>query len=99
MLSLGKRLQAARKRQNITIEQASRALRIRPEFLQALENGEYAKLPPAYGYGFVGNYAQYLSLSKNEAIAMFHREYDEKNIKMYLYNFCFVKSEREIDKR
>lgn len=79
MVSLGKRLQLARQRQNITIEQASKALKIRPEFLQALEKGEYSMLPStAYAHGFVGNYAQFLGLPKKETIAMLRREFDEK---------------------
>ena len=81
MVSLGNRLQLARKRQNITVEQASKALKIRVEFLHALENGNYSKLPSsAYAQGFVGNYAEFLGLSKEETIAMFRREFDEKNV-------------------
>ncbi|MBP9719271.1 MAG: helix-turn-helix domain-containing protein [Candidatus Levybacteria bacterium] len=81
MVSLGNRFQLARKRQNITVEQASKALKIRVEFLHALENGQYNKLPSsAYAQGFVGNYAQFLGLSKDETIAMFRREFDGKNV-------------------
>ena len=81
MVPLGKRFQLARKRQNITLEQASKALRIRPEFLLALESGDYSGLPAsAYALGFVGNYAQYLGMPKKETLAMFRREYDEKKI-------------------
>lgn len=81
MVPLGKRFQLARKRQNITLEQASTDLKIRPEFLQALEKGAYSNLPSAaYTQGFVGNYAHYLGLPKNESIAMFRREFDEKKV-------------------
>jgi cytoskeletal protein RodZ len=78
MVSLAKRFHLTRERQHITIEQASKALRIRSEFLQAIETGNYAKLPTAYAYGFVGNYAQYLGMPKQQTIAMFRREFDEK---------------------
>lgn len=79
MIGLGQRLTHARKLKRITLEQAAKALRIRTEFLEAIETGEYKKLPSAaYATGFVGNYAQYLGLSKSETVAMFRREYDEK---------------------
>lgn len=79
MIRLGQRFRYARKKKNITLEQASKDLRIRSEFLQALEKGEYKELPSsAYVMGFVGNYAQYLGLSKKETVAMFRREFDEE---------------------
>lgn len=81
MVPLGKRFQLARQRRSITLEQASKALRIRPEFLDALETGRYNKLPSsAYAHGFVENYADYLGLPGKETIAMFRREFDEKNV-------------------
>lgn len=80
MVPLGKRFQLARKRQNYTLEQVSKALKIRVEFLKALEAGEYSNLPSsAYVHGFVGNYAEFLGLPKAETIAMFRREFDETN--------------------
>jgi cytoskeletal protein RodZ len=81
MIALGQRLIHARKVKKITLEQAAKQLRIRTEFLDALENGEYQKLPSsAYAIGFVGNYAEYLGLPKAETVAMFRREYDEKRV-------------------
>jgi len=81
MVPLGKRFQLARKRRNVTLEQASKDLRIRLEFLNALEKGEYGELPSsAYAHGFVGNYADYLGLPRRETDAMFRREYDEKRV-------------------
>lgn len=81
MIRLGARLSHARKLKKVTIEQAAKALRIREEFLTALETGTYEKLPSsAYAIGFVGNYAEYLGLPKNETVAMFRREFDEKRV-------------------
>jgi cytoskeletal protein RodZ len=81
MIRLGQRLIHARKLKKITLTQAAKQLRIREEFLDALEKGEYKKLPSsAYAIGFVGNYAQYLGLPKLETVAMFRREFDERNV-------------------
>lgn len=79
MIHLGQRLNYQRRRRNITLDEAARATKIKAAFLTALEKGEYNKLPsPAYAKGFVINYAVYLGLSKNEALALFKREFDEK---------------------
>jgi cytoskeletal protein RodZ len=87
MIRLGQRLQHARKLKKVTLEQAAKSLRIREEFLAALESGSYEKLPSsAYAIGFVGNYAEFLGLPKNETVAMFRREFDEKRVYPVLPN-------------
>lgn len=79
MLRVGDRLAEERKRQGLTIEDVAKATKIRPEFLSAIEKGDYKKLPSsAYIQGFVRNYTEYLGLPIKETIAVFKREFDER---------------------
>lgn len=79
MISIGIQFQEERKNQNLSIEEVSRATKIRAEFLSAIERGDYKKLPsPAYAYGFVRNYAEFLGLPVEKSLAIFRREFDGK---------------------
>ncbi|MDE2026159.1 MAG: helix-turn-helix domain-containing protein [Patescibacteria group bacterium] len=79
MLKVGERLQKERLRKGLTIEDVARSTKIRPEFLRALEEGEYKKLPSsAYIQGFLRNYTAFLGLPIKETIAVFKREFDER---------------------
>ncbi len=76
MVSASKRLQDERIKKGITLEEAAKATKIRLPFLEAIENGQYNKLPSGtYAQGFVANYAEYLGLPKKEMHALFRREF------------------------
>src|SRR5438132_12783983 len=75
MSKLGEMLRTQRAKKNITLEQAAADTRIREKFLKALEDGDYQSLPGAvYTKGFLRNYAQYLDLSTEELVVLFHEE-------------------------
>jgi cytoskeletal protein RodZ len=79
MIRIGVQFQEERRIKNLTIEEVSKATKIRADFLQAIEKGEYKKLPgPSYAYGFVRNYAKFLGLPVEKSLAIFRREFDEK---------------------
>ena len=79
MVRVGQKLYETRIHKSLTLEEIAQATKIRPEFLTAIEKGEYNKLPsPAYAQGFVRNYASFLGLSQKEILALFRREFDEK---------------------
>lgn len=60
-----------------TLEEVSKATKIRVSFLLAIEKGEYDKLPQGtYAHGFVSNYVRFLKLPEPEILALFKREYD-----------------------
>jgi len=60
---LGEQLQEARKGIGVSLEKAAAATKIKVEYLRALEEGDYAALPPrAYVKGFLKIYGHYLSL-------------------------------------
>lgn len=72
---LGERLVAAREAKGIDLLRAERETKIRRPYLAALERGDYASLPGGvYVRGFLRNYAQYLGLDPDEAVAQWHRE-------------------------
>ena len=70
-----------RLRRGLSLDDVAKATKIRSSFLQAIEKGEYTKLPSsAYVQGFVRNYTEYLGLSKREILALFRREFDEEKV-------------------
>ncbi|HOT91894.1 MAG TPA: DUF4115 domain-containing protein [Anaerolineae bacterium] len=72
---LGIWLRRARETRQITLEDAEKALRIRRRYLQALEMGDYTALPgEIQARGFLRNYARYLNLPVEEALARYDAE-------------------------
>lgn len=81
MVRVGDKLRQERIKQGLTLEEVSKATKIKLHFLSSIERGEYQKLPSsAYAYGFVQNYVEFLRLPKRETIAMFRREFDAEKI-------------------
>jgi len=79
MVKLGDRLLEERKRQGFSLDEVAKATKIRPQFIEAIEKGEYKKLPSsAYAQGFVKNYINYLGLPERELLALFRREFNEE---------------------
>lgn len=79
MIRIGATFSEERKRKNLTLEEISKATKIREEFLGAIEKGDFKALPSsAYAYGFVRNYAKFLGLPIEKSLALFRREFDEK---------------------
>lgn len=77
MLRIGQKLRQRRQLMNLSIADVSKELKIKSVFLEAIEKGEYEKLPSsAYAYGFVRNYASFLGYPQKEAVALFRREFD-----------------------
>ena len=67
--SIGTKLREVREARNLTLEQVSQALRIRPYHLQALETDDYSAIPSAaQARGFLRNYAEYLGLDVEELL-------------------------------
>lgn len=78
MIKLGQRLREQRLQKGLSLDDVTRATKIRQSFLSAIEKGEYQKLPSSsYAQGFVVNYAQFLGFPKRQVLALFRREFDE----------------------
>lgn len=61
--TIGSRLEEARKKRGVSLREASEATKIRSDYLQKLEDGNFdIGLPPIYVRGFLRNYARYLKL-------------------------------------
>jgi len=73
--TVGQDLRAARLRRGDEIAQVSRALKIRKDHLEALEEDRLEDLPGrTYAIGFVRSYARHLGLDANECVERFKRE-------------------------
>ena len=69
-LTIGQRLKQAREKRYLTLEKAADETRIRVVFLRALEADDYSALPSAaQGRGFLRNYAGYLDINIDDAVA------------------------------
>ncbi len=72
MSGFGDALRHARANKGVTLTEAERAIRIPRKYLRALEDEDFAALPEGvYSRGIVRNYAQYLHLDPDDAIAYF----------------------------
>lgn len=70
---IGYMLREARSKKNVSILEVADALHIKPVFLQALEDEDYAALPgPAYITGFLRNYASYLGLHPDDVVQEYY---------------------------
>jgi transcriptional regulator with XRE-family HTH domain len=60
----------ARKRKGLSVDEAGEALRIRGEYIEAIENGNFDwNLPDIYKRGFYKSYANFLGLNEEEKMA------------------------------
>ena len=78
-MRLGQRLREERITKGLSVEEVAAATKIRPQFILAIEQGKYKQLPSkAYAQGFVKNYVIFLGLPLRDSLAMFRREFDER---------------------
>src|SRR5438105_6899342 len=84
MLKVGEILHQKRDEKSLSLEQVSKATKIKPSFLESIEKGQYSKLPSvSYAQGFVKNYAKFLGISEVEIMPLFRREFDaDKNFRV-----------------
>lgn len=72
-------LQEERLEKNYSLSDIEKAIKIRKEFLIAIEAGEFNALPSeSYALGFVKNYAQFLGIDETKAAALFRREFESR---------------------
>lgn len=78
--SLGECFQKAREAKGLTLEEAAARTRILPQYLKAVEDNNYAKLPDeVFAKGFVRSYARILGLDEATII----RQFDESGGEFY----------------
>lgn len=73
--SVGEILKHARKKKNLSLEQAEEETKVRAKYLEALEQSHFEALPASvYAAGFLAKYADFLNLNKEEIIQQFNLE-------------------------
>lgn len=78
MRTVGQTLKEEREKKFYTLEEIEKATKIRKELLEALEAGQYHKLPPpTFIQGFIKNYSRFLGLDQEKLLAIFRREFSE----------------------
>lgn len=78
MRTVGQVLKEERERKFYTLDEIEKATKIRKELLEALEAGQYSKLPPpTFVQGFIKNYGKFLKLDPEKLLAIFRREFAE----------------------
>lgn len=79
MRKAGEELKEARLEKGLSLEDVSKSTKIKLQFLEYIEKGEYGKLPSvSYAQGFVRNYARFLKVNEKTVMAIFRREFDEE---------------------
>ncbi len=78
MRTVGQTLKEERERKFYTLDEIEKTTKIRKELLEALEAGQYSKLPPpTFVQGFIKNYGKFLGLSQDNLLAIYRREFSE----------------------
>jgi len=73
--AVGRLLRRARERAGLRLEDLSATLRIRLDYLEAIERSDFDRLPGAtYAAGFVRSYANYLDLDTEDVLRRFKDE-------------------------
>lgn len=72
---IGDILRREREKQNLTVQDIEKETSIRALYIEALEQGEYDKLPgEVYAKGFIKNYANFLELDGDDMVKKFVME-------------------------
>lgn len=89
MRTVGQILKEEREKKFYTLDEIERITKIRKELLEALEAGQYHKLPPpTFVQGFIKTYGNFLGLNTEKLLAIFRREFSEsKNPPRILQSF------------
>ncbi len=75
--TVAEQLRSARREKNLKLEDAARKLNIGQKYLEALEKGDFGKLPTGvYGKNFLREYSVFLGLDYNELEKIFQKELD-----------------------
>ncbi len=75
MTTVGEILRLAREKKHLSITQVEVAIKIRAKFLEAIEKNDFASMPPgAFVRGFIKNYATFLGISPEDALAFYRRQ-------------------------
>ena len=96
MTDVGEYLRREREAREVSLKEISNATKISVEFLQAIENNEFEKLPAeVFVIGFIRNYARYLGLNEDDVIHMYKEFIQERDLNLEK-NLSEVKRKKKI---
>jgi cytoskeletal protein RodZ len=76
--TVGNRLKYARRKKDLTLEQAESETKVRMKYLQAIESDNWQIFPnKIYVLGFVRRYARFIGLNEDDIVREFKREFGE----------------------
>lgn len=76
MKTVGETLQSVRIKQGLSLEDVAKITKIKSEFLQAIEIGEFSELPsPVAVQGFITSYAEVLGIESKTVLSLLRRDY------------------------
>src|SRR3989344_3249279 len=79
MKRVGQILKEERLRRKLTLDDIEKYTKIRRKVLEALEEGDYSKLPAeTFVKGFIKNYGEFLNLPTSSLLAVFRREFTKQ---------------------
>lgn len=97
MKKISEILREKREEQKFSLDEVEKKIKIKKNFLQAIEEGKLHTLPSeSYAQGFVKNYADFLGVPASQAVPLFRREYEAEEIDVVPH---FTKSQKNIKKR
>lgn len=81
MKTIGQLLKETRSQKRVSIKKVAKATKIQPAYLKALEADDYQGLSLPTARGFVKNYAEFLGISSDQALAIFRRDFGGRKTK------------------
>lgn len=79
MLTVGEILRTEREKQGLSLQSIEKKIRIRSKFLSAVEKNDWSQFSSnVYISGIIKNYAAFLGLNSDRALAFFRREYEKR---------------------
>lgn len=73
--TLGERLRIKRKELGLSVNKVSEDLKIRPEFIESIENDDFKSFKSeVYIKGFIRSYSKYLGLDENTFLSIYRRD-------------------------
>lgn len=79
MRTVGEILQEEREKQEISLKDVEKSIRVREKFLAAIEKNDWSMFSSkTYVAGIIKNYASFLKLDPDKILAFFRREYELK---------------------
>lgn len=80
MLTVGEILKQEREKKGIALSDLEKKIRVRRKFLEALEDNRWEHFPSKiYIVGVIKNYARYIGLDTERALAFFRRDYERRD--------------------